>query len=242
MVISERDSAVPVGGVLAPCGSDDLRDRAVRELCYPPVAIVLVAGIPGAGKTTLLHRLFATTGRETSPVRTGAGVVVLDSEQCRNWWRRWLRWLPYRVWRPLVHLTHYLRVRAALRTDAAIVVHDCGTRRWIPRLLHRRVQRGGTALHVLLLDTPPAVALAGQHRRGRPVNARAFATHCRRWRQQTATDSSGLLAGSGSAVLLDRASASRLRAIRFTAGPLGHPGVPGRDRHHDADDGAWPAR
>lgn len=220
MVISKRESAVPVDGVLAPCGLDDLHDGGVCELRYPAAAIVLVAGIPGAGKTTLLHRLFAITGRETHPVRTGEGVVVLDSEQSRNWWRRWVWWLPYRLWRPVVHLTHYLRVRAALHTDAALVVHDCGTRRWIRRLLLRRARRGGTALHLVLLDTPPAVALAGQHRRGRPVTARAFATHCRRWRQLTATDSTGLLAGAVSAVRLDRASANRLRAIRFTASPL----------------------
>lgn len=217
--MAEQQRAVSVDGVLSPWGCHDVRDRAIWELRYPPAVIVLVAGIPGAGKTTLLQRLFATTGAEIGPVCTGEGVVVLDSQQCRNWWQRWVGWLPCRLWRPVVHLSYYRRVRAALTTTGPIVVHDCGTRRWVRRLLRRRVLRGGTALHVLLLDTPPAVALAGQHRRGRRVSARAFATHCRRWRQQLETGPPGLVTGAASAVLLDRAAAERLRAIRFTASP-----------------------
>jgi hypothetical protein len=112
------DSAVPMtstlrsqsgtsGQILTPRGSLDLRGHLITELHYPPNSIVLLAGIPGAGKSTLLHRLFGSTGAETQPIRNPDGVLVLDSEQARNHFRRRLQRLPYPLWRPLARLLQY---------------------------------------------------------------------------------------------------------------------------------------
>ena len=66
------------------------RDPAVLRL--PPAALLVVAGVPGAGKTTLLSRIDAP------------GSLVLDPEPIRARLARRLGPIPYRLWRPLVHL------------------------------------------------------------------------------------------------------------------------------------------
>ncbi|GAA3454648.1 ATP-binding protein [Dactylosporangium matsuzakiense] len=174
------------------------RDLAA-ELRYDRDVVLVVAGIPGAGKTTLLRRLFPDGGD---------GVRVLDSDHTRTWWRRYLGRLPYRYWRPVVHLTHYARLVRAMRTPGPIVVHECATRPWARRLIFRAARR---PVHLLLLDVSPAEALAGQVARNRRVRPSAFATHCRNWQQvlrrphpQAAT-----------VTVMDRAQAARLEAIRF---------------------------
>jgi GTPase SAR1 family protein len=200
---------------VTPWGSQDLRGQPVTQLHYPRNSIVVLAGIPGAGKSTLLHRLFNTTGAETQPIHHPDGAVVLDSEQARNHLRRRLWWLPYPLWRPLAHLLQYARIRAALRAGCPLVVHDCGTRFWVPRLLHSATVGRDLELHLILLNVDPEVARAAQHERHRLVRAAAFAAHCRRWQTRTATDPAGLIPDATSAVVLDRATAEQIQAIHL---------------------------
>lgn len=204
----------------APTAGRDLRGGAVTELCYPAGSVVVVAGVPGAGKTTLLRRLFGTTGAESTPVRTACGVQVLDSEQSRTWWRRYLGRLPYPWWRLLVHVTHYGRLLRALRGGRCpIVVHDCATRAW-SRWLIMTAARGSTPVHLLLLDVSPPVAAAGQVARARRVRVSSFAAHCRSWRRLVrAVDDRAhpVHRRAASVTVIDRAAADRLETIRFGA-------------------------
>ena len=96
-------------------------DPAVLRL--PPAALLVVAGVPGAGKTTLLSRIDAP------------GSLVLDPEPIRFRYQRLLGRTPYRLWRPLVHAEHFLRVVLALPGPWGLIVHDTGTRGWRRRLL-----------------------------------------------------------------------------------------------------------
>jgi hypothetical protein len=125
--------------------------------------------------------------------------------------------LPYGLYRPLVRIAHYAVLWRALRSGASLVVHDCGTQSWVRRWLAREARRRGRAMHLLLLDVPPEAALAGQVSRGRGVSGYAFARHRRAVRRLVAQAAAGRLPGGcASAVLLDRAAASALRAIDFT--------------------------
>lgn len=204
--------------VAGPARVRDLRGGDVDELVYPAHSVLLLAGIPGAGKTTMLRRLYTLTGREQGPVWTDDGTLVLDSEYARNRWAVWLRQVPYRYWRPVVHLTHYLRLFAALRWDEPVVVHECGTRGWLFRSLVRRAARHGRQVHVLLLDVPAPVAEASQRLRGRRVHPGRFARHARRWRAMVDTAVAGgpVLPGAGSVTLIDRPTADRLTTITFS--------------------------
>jgi AAA domain len=186
-------------------------DPAVLRL--PPAALLLVGGVPGAGKTTLLSR-----------VDTG-GSLVLDPEQIRARNLRLLARVPYRLWRPLVHAEHFLRVLAALPGRTGVIVHDTGTRAWRRRLLVGLAGRFRRSGHLLLLDVSAGTALEGQRSRRRAVRHAAFATHWRRWRRLRAelpdpgdpdADPAGLAAeGWASVRLLDRASANRLRRVEI---------------------------
>jgi len=128
----------------------DLRDRAGHSphgLLFGPRDLVVVTGLPGSGKSTLMHR--AVDG------------IRIDSQDARDHWeQRMPRFLPYAVYRPLVRLAHYARLRRALRTGEGVVVHDCGTQSWVRGWLSRAARRRGGTLHLLLLDVPPATARA----------------------------------------------------------------------------------
>ena len=93
----ERDAPAGHPGPAGPVGPGG---PAVLRL--PPAALLVVAGVPGAGKTTLLSRVDAP------------GSLVLDPEPIRARFQRLLGPLPYRLWRPLVHAEHGLRVLLAL--------------------------------------------------------------------------------------------------------------------------------
>jgi len=182
-------------------------DPAVLRL--PAAALLVVAGVPGAGKTTLLSRVDAP------------GSLVLDPEPIRARYQRRLGRAPYRLWRPLVHAEHFLRVLAALPGARGLIVHDTGTRAWRRRLLAGLAARLGRTSHLLLLDVPAEVALAGQRDRRRALRRSAFAAHWRNWRQLRAALAApdpggppGLEAeGWRSVRLLDRPAADRLRGI-----------------------------
>lgn len=199
----------------------DLRDGTVDRLVYPPYSLLLVAGIPGAGKTTLLRRLYGLTGRERNPVRTSPdGVVVVDSEQARNWWAAHLSRVPYRCWRPLVHLTHYLRIWRALAQHGPVVAHECGTRPRLFAILVRRAAHHQRDVNVLLLDTPPAVAFTDAQNRPRPLHVACFRRHARRWRRLLGLLDSQprrALPDARTIILLDRPTADRLCTVDFSS-------------------------
>jgi hypothetical protein len=182
-------------------------DPAVLRL--PPAALLVVAGVPGAGKTTLLARVAAP------------GSLVLDPEPIRRRYRRLLGSLPYRLWRPLVHAEHYLRVLLAQPGRGGLVVHDTGTRAWRRRLLVTVARRSGRTGHLLLLDVSAEAALEGQHHRRRVLPGSAFAGHWHRWRTLRAEltapppDSAPGLRAEGwtSVLLFDRPAANRLTRI-----------------------------
>nr|WP_307792418.1 AAA family ATPase [Streptomyces verrucosisporus] len=199
-------AAVPRGAGGA--GGRDLRGTAaVRILHFPAGDRVVVSGLPGSGKSTLIRRVVAE----------GDAVARIDSQDMRERWeRRMPARLPYAVYRPLVRIAHYLALWRALASGAGVVVHDCGAQGWVRRWLARDARRRGRAVHLLLLDVPPEVALAGQAERGRGVSAYAFARHRRAVRRLVADAEAGRLPGGCVAsVLLDRGAAGALRGVVF---------------------------
>ncbi|MEW2289058.1 AAA family ATPase [Streptomyces sp. NPDC047841] len=184
----------------------DLRDRAGRSphaLLFDPGDLVVITGLPGSGKSTLMHR--AVTGHR------------VDSQDTRDRWdARAPRRVPYALYRPLVRLAHYAALRRALRTGEGVVVHDCGTQRWVRAWLAREARRRGATLHLLLLDVSPDTARAGQRERGRGVSRYAFRRHRRTTaRLLRAVEKGELPAGCGAAVLLDRDAADVLGRVGF---------------------------
>ncbi len=116
-----------------------------------------------------------------------------------------------------MRVSHYLRLRRALRAGGPLLVHDCGTLPWVRGWLARSAARQGRRLHLVLLDASPAEAAAGQRERGRGVSAYAFARHRHatgRLRERLA-GAGGPPAGCASAVVLDRAGALDLQDIDF---------------------------
>jgi AAA domain len=190
-------------------GRDVPADPSVLRL--PPAALLVVAGVPGAGKTTLLARIVAP------------GSLVLDPEPIRARLQRLLHPVPYRLWRPLVHAGHLLRVLLALPGPSGLIVHDPGTRGWRRRLLVGLARGCGRSGHLLLLDVSAETALEGQRRRRRSLRRSAFATHWRNWRRLRAelsgpgdpdADPAGLHAeGWASVRLLDRPAAGHLHRV-----------------------------
>ncbi|MEU2038096.1 AAA family ATPase [Nocardia niwae] len=203
--------------VLVPETLHDLRGHAIAEIRYPAAAALLVAGVPGAGKSTALRKFFGADAAATAPSRSPAGVLVLDSMQARNRWRPKLWWLPYLLWRPLVHAAHFQAIRTALReVDGPVVIHDCATFGWARALIARWA--ADRDLHLLMLDVPAAVARAGQHSRGRRINHVIFRLHVRRWRRlmhTVATECGPTTCASRSVVIVDRAAVNHLRGVTF---------------------------
>jgi AAA domain len=210
-----------VGFVPAWVSSGDMELRSPTLAAQPdsaalrlqPAAMLVVAGVPGAGKTTLLSQVDA------------AGSRVLDPESIRARYARRLGRVPYRLWRPLVHAEHYLRLLLALPGRAGLVVHETGTRAWRRRLLALAARRFGRTAHLLLLDVSAETALQGQRRRRRAVRRGAFWGHWRRWQTLRvaltvpAGDQAGLVAeGWASVRLMDRVAASRLVRIDIPHG------------------------
>lgn len=198
-----RSAATP-----APTGGRDLRGTTgTRVLRFPAGDRVVVSGLPGSGKSTLIRRVVAA--HET--------VARIDSQDVRERWEARLpARLPYAVYRPLVRAAHYLSLRRALASGSSVVVHDCGSQSWVRRWLALDARRRGRALHMVLLDVPPPVALAGQAERGRGVSARAFDRHRGAVRRLVAESEAGRPpVGCASVVLLDRSAAGALRGVVF---------------------------
>jgi predicted kinase len=183
-------------------GRDAPADPGVLRL--PPAALLVVAGVPGAGKTTWLSRAQAP------------GSLVLDPETVRARLQAPLGRVPYRLWRPLVHAGHALRVLAALPGPSGLIVHDTGTRRWRRRLLTGLARRWGRGAHLLLLDVTAEDALEGQRRRRRALGRTAFAAHWRSSRRlRDALPAAAAAEGWASVRLLDRPAADRLRRVEI---------------------------
>ncbi|QXV59488.1 AAA family ATPase [Amycolatopsis sp. TNS106] len=132
--------------------------------------LLVVAGIPGAGKTTLLSR--AATG----------DLPVLDSDQVRARLRARLpSALPYRFYRPVVHLWHRARVvRFALADGGPLIVHEPSTRATTRGLLALLGLVSRRPVRLLWLDVTPEDARAGQVARGRVIRRHSFARHVKR--------------------------------------------------------------
>ncbi|MET8829621.1 AAA family ATPase [Streptomyces sp. NPDC004610] len=185
----------------------DLRERAGRSphaLLFGPRDLVVVTGLPGSGKSTLMRRTVKS--------------ARIDSQDTRDRWdQRTPALLPYTAYRPLVRIAHYTGLYRALRTGEGVVVHDCGTQAWVRAWLAREARRRGGRLHILLLDVTPEQALQGQRERGRGVSRYAFRRHRGVAARLLRRIQKGRLpSGVGSAVLLDRDAADRLRRIGFT--------------------------
>lgn len=132
--------------------------------------LLVVAGIPGAGKTTLLSR--AATG----------ALPVLDSDQVRARLRERLPpAVPYRFYRPVVHLWHRARVvRSALTDGGPLIVHEPSTRATTRGLLALLGMVSRRPVRLLWLDVTPEDARAGQVARGRVIRRHSFARHVKR--------------------------------------------------------------
>jgi predicted kinase len=186
----------------------DLRGTATAgTLRFPAGDRVVVSGLPGSGKSTLIHRAV-----------TGPGVVRrIDSQDTRERWQERLpRRVPYGLYRPFARVAHYAGLRRSLASGGSIVVHDCGAQSWVRRWLAADARRRGRGLHLVVIDVPPPVALAGQAQRGRRVSRYAFARHRRAVARLLADVEGGRLPdGCASVVLLDRASAGALCTMTF---------------------------
>ncbi|MGV9412019.1 AAA family ATPase [Nocardia sp. NPDC003693] len=206
--------------VVTPHQVHDLRGVAIHQLRYPATAAVIFAGVPGAGKSTALRKLFGSTSDAVRPAMSPDGALLLDSQHSRNWWQPRLDAVPYPLWLPIVHVTHYLRIRMALfRAAGPVVIHDCGTRNWVRWLVATWARAAGRTVHLIMIDAPAELAMAGQISRGREVGRMSFRWHCLRWQRLIG------LAGAGvkprpaptSVVILDRAAVTALGEVTFAA-------------------------
>jgi predicted kinase len=184
----------------------------VTTLLVPGRVLVLVAGMPGAGKSTLLRAL---------PARPG--LRVLDSDAYRARLAGAFGSVPYRRYRPLVHLWHRLAVVGAAFSGAStVVVHlpatGAGTRAAVTAL----AALSGRSAHLLWLDVAPEQALHGQRERGRVVPGGSFAGHAERAAATTAQLRGGdPEPGWATVTVLDRAAAAG--GVRLqTAAPVAH--------------------
>ncbi|MCF2527710.1 ATP-binding protein [Yinghuangia soli] len=200
-------SAYPTA--LRPTGLHDLRTGpAPEQIVYGASDLVVLAGLPGAGKSTLMARC--------ARARTIDSQHVRERFQLRLPW-----WVPYPVIRPLVRITHYLRLYAALRARGPLVVHDCGTVPLVRTWLAATARRQGRDVHLLFIDARTDEARAGQQARSRCVPPRDFARHCAVARRTLDALAAAAAPPPGwkSAVVLDRPAAGRLRDLSFAAEP-----------------------
>ncbi|WP_045693994.1 AAA family ATPase [Streptomyces rubellomurinus] len=213
-----------VDAVVTPRGVVDLRGAGGAEfaVAYPDGAVVVVSGLPGAGKSTLLRRWSGPQPGAVAPRTVDPRTVHEACEAVMP------ASLPYAVYRPWARLEHFRLLRASVRRGGPLLVHDCGSRAWMRRWLAREAARRGRELHLVLLDVGAATALDGQRARGRHAPARVFARHRHGLERLLAAFTRHLRAGApspapeaASVLLLDGASRSRARAVRFGTGPVG---------------------
>ncbi|HEX2301581.1 MAG TPA: hypothetical protein VHH34_24275, partial [Pseudonocardiaceae bacterium] len=142
-------------------------------------------------------------------LRGAPELTVRDSDQLRVLLEARLpSWMPYRAYRPLVHMGHQLRVlAAALRAPGPVLVHDPATRALTRAALAALARFCGRPAVFVWLDVPAPQALDGQRARGRVLPPRSFARHVARADVLRDALFSGVVPpGWCCAVLLDRAS------------------------------------
>jgi predicted kinase len=180
----------------------------VTTLALPGRVLLLVAGVPGAGKSTLLRGL---------PDRPG--LRVLDSDAHRARLRAALGPVPYRRYRPLVHLWHrFAVVAAAVSATPTVVVHLPATGGRTRAAVTALAALTGRAAHLVWLDVAADQALRGQRERGRVVPGGSFAGHAERAAATTARlRAGGSEPGWASVTVLDRAAAAGGLCLRTPA-------------------------
>jgi predicted kinase len=167
------------------------------RLALPGRTLLLVAGMPGAGKSTLL------AGLPRDP-----GVNVLDSDRHRSVLARRFPGVPYRRYRPLVHLRHRLAlIGAASSPTGTVVVHLPATDAFTRAAVALLAALTGRTAYLLWLHVEPAEALRGQRDRGRTVPSRSFAGHARRGRATAERLRVRAPRGFADTTVLDRAGA-----------------------------------
>jgi predicted kinase len=188
-----------------------------------PRDLVLLAGLPGAGKSTLLAGL-----------RDTAALTVRDSDQVRELFRAVLpSWLPYRAYRPLVHLMHQLRVLlAAVRARGPVLVHDPATRACTRNALALLAWLSGRPAVFVWLDVSARRALDGQHARGRMIPPRSFARHVARADLLRRALLDGVVPrGWRCVVVLDRVTTRRGLRVEVRQPVVGNAAGPGKASH-----------
>lgn len=138
--------------------------------------LLLLGGVPGAGKSTLIRDVAA----RRPEVRT------LDSETPGRWLAARLPEVPYRLYRPLVHLWHALAILVLVLLGPTadrptLLVHDPATRPGRRELLGRIAHARGWRTSLVMIDVPRVAAIDGQYERGRLVRTDAFERHWHRW-------------------------------------------------------------
>ncbi|WP_371483817.1 AAA family ATPase [Kitasatospora sp. NBC_00315] len=204
---------------LRPRGLVDLRGWTAPHggapvlLIYPADAVVIVSGLPGSGKSTLLHRWSADV-----PV-VDPRAVHLACEALMP------HWLPYPVYRPWARLEHVRWLRAAVGAGGPLLVHDCGSRRWMRRWLARGCAVQGREVHLVLLDVGAEQALAGQRARGRWARRRVFDRHRRGLDRLLAALPTAGAAAAVAAVAPGTAGTTGTAGAPGTSGTTGAPGT-----------------
>ncbi|WP_406025152.1 ATP-binding protein [Nocardioides sp. NBC_00850] len=138
--------------------------------------LLLLGGVPGAGKSTLI--------RDVADRRPD--VRTLDPETPGRWLAARLPEVPYRLYRPLVHLWHAIATLVLVLLGPTLgghtlLVHDPATRPGRRELLGRIARARGWRTSLVMIDVPRIAAIDGQHERGRMVRTEAFERHWHRW-------------------------------------------------------------
>ncbi|NYI80377.1 AAA family ATPase [Nocardioides panzhihuensis] len=137
--------------------------------------LLLLGGVPGAGKSTLIRQV-----AERNPA-----VRTLDPETSARWLAARVPRIPYRLYRPAVHLWHafvtLVLVLGPTRDRRTVLVHDPATRPRRRALLGRIARARGWRTSLVMIDVPRAVAIDGQQARGRMVRSTSFERHWHRW-------------------------------------------------------------
>ncbi|NGN92343.1 ATP-binding protein [Nocardioides sp. KC13] len=138
--------------------------------------LLLLGGVPGAGKSTLIRQV----ADRHPDVRT------LDPETVTRWLATRLPEVPYRLYRPLVHLWHTIATLVLVLVGPTVghrtlLVHDPATRPGRRELLGRIAHARGWRTSLVMIDVPRVAAIDGQHERGRLVSSGSFDRHWHRW-------------------------------------------------------------